>query len=602
VRVTLLAVVATIACSTGHDHPLPSGPPPADTQPVLALAPVAGDSQVGTVGAPLPTPLEVAVRDTAGHGVAGVLVQFAVVGANARLTPVSGTVRTGSDGHAKVIVTLGRRAEAVRVVAASAEAFGAAAFDLTATRSSALMVVPISGDSQIVALPGANLEPFVVAVRDTFGNRVSVRPVVVFRVASGGATFGGQDSTAVVADSAGMAGATLTSSAPGDGDTVRVIASVAGMAKPPLPAIAVGLAFRGKTWGAKYLRVCALGMGGAAYCWGSGSQGALGTGDSANRSAPTLVTMAPGFLAVDAGGSAGCGLMETGATRCWGSSAYGGTGGGDVAFRSISVGGYSACGVSGSGAAHCWGYGTSPVVPSPVRFTQVSVGSSVTCALTAEGRAYCWGSNSYGQLGSGYLTYSSAEALPVAGGLTFRSLSAGGYHVCGLTTAGTAYCWGYNYHGQLGNGASADAPMPAPVAGGLTFADISAGAYHTCGVTPAGAAYCWGLNSEGQLGTGTLVNSRVPVPVAGGIIFATISAGDDFTCGVTPSGAMYCWGSNGSGQLGTGTIGGPAVSIPTSVTGGLLFQPAPPAVSPRRGPARRIGGRHPASSASPRHQ
>ena len=42
-----------------------------------------------------------------------------------------------------------------------------------------------------------------------------------------------------------------------------------------------------------------------------------------------------------------------------------------------------------------------------------------------------------------------------------------------------------------------------PVAGGLTFAAVSAGGNHTCGVTTTGVAYCWGMNPMGELGIGT---------------------------------------------------------------------------------------------------
>jgi alpha-tubulin suppressor-like RCC1 family protein len=56
-------------------------------------------------------------------------------------------------------------------------------------------------------------------------------------------------------------------------------------------------------------------------------------------------------------------------------------------------------------------------------------------------------------------------------------------------------------------------PPPPP---NLVFASVSAGYYHICGVTTAGAAYCWGSNSNGVLGDGTTVDNFTPVPVAGG--------------------------------------------------------------------------------------
>src|SRR5437879_28477 len=70
----------------------------------------------------------------------------------------------------------------------------------------------------------------------------------------------------------------------------------------------------------------------------------------------------------------------------------------------------------------------------------------------------------------------------------------------------------------------------------LGFAALSAGGYHTCGLTTRGAAYCWGRGSNGELGTGTTTASTVPVPVSGGLSFAALSAGCFCTCGDTTGG------------------------------------------------------------------
>ena len=569
-RIAIFAVVAAVACSTGRDQ-MPSGPLPTDTtRPVPALVRVAGDSQVGTVGTTLPTPLEVAVSDTAGRGVAGVLVQFAVVGTSARLTPGSGIVRSGDDGHARVTVTLGRRAEAVRVVAASAGASGVAAFDLSARPSSAVTVVPISGDSQVVALPGSGLDAFVVAVRDTFGNAVGVRSVT-FRVTGGSATFSGASEVTVTSDLAGVASATLTTPAPAEGDTVRVTASTPGAVTSSLQLAATGLAYRGLTWDAGHQHVCMIAATGQAYCWGANTDGRLGDGGTANQALPVPVVGGAGFLSVSAGWRASCGLMAEGPAACWGNPSYGVPNGGAVPYRSISAGYDAGCGVSGTGTVSC-GSSALSVIAGPVRFVEVSVGNAVACGLTAAGRAWCWGDNRSGQLGAGDRDAGSSPR-PVAGGLTFISLSAGSRHACGVTADGTGYCWGGNESGQLGTGDTVSASAPVPVTGGLAFRAISVGSQHTCALTMAGAAYCWGRGDPGQLGNGTtwVSEGRAPTPVSGGITFASIGAGGYFSCGVAVGGAAYCWGENSSGQLGNGTTS--SSTVPVAVVGGLLFRP-----------------------------
>ena len=91
----------------------------------------------------------------------------------------------------------------------------------------------------------------------------------------------------------------------------------------------------------------------------------------------------------------------------------------------------------------------------------------------------------------------------------FASVNTGGNATCGVTTAGLGFCWGNNINGQLGNSSTTNSTIPVQIVGGLTFRSVSVGSleYFSCGLTTAGAAYCWGYNDYGQLGNATFTNS-----------------------------------------------------------------------------------------------
>jgi hypothetical protein len=199
---------------------------------------------------------------------------------------------------------------------------------------------------------------------------------------------------------------------------------------------------------------------------------------------------------------------------------------------------------------------------------RIAAGYLMTCALSDAGRAYCWGVERALGIGTGGLepcidTFSDGptnpvevacvrKPVPVSGGLTFRSLTAGGEHTCGLTTGGQAFCWGGNTRGQLGTGNTSFAATPTPVQGGLVFRTIAAGLAFTCGLTTAGQVYCWGTDGLAGFGTSQQTFHATPELVPGGRIFTSLDAGTNHACALTSDGLAYCWGFNAEGQLGIG--------------------------------------------------
>lgn len=210
---------------------------------------------------------------------------------------------------------------------------------------------------------------------------------------------------------------------------------------------------------------------------------------------------------------------------------------------------------------------------APLSFRQVSAGSRHTCGVTTTDKAYCWGYNGFttlgGQLGDGTTTQ-RLKPVAVLGGLSFSQISAGVDHTCGVTTDNRAYCWGRNDYGQLGDGTTDPKFTPVAVAGGRRFRVVSAANFHTCGITPANALFCWGTNRYGVMGAAAALD-HTPVKVGGARTWRNVSAGFSHTCGATTTNEAYCWGNNSNYQLGNG--GGSLVAQPlTRVVGGLSWR------------------------------
>jgi len=281
-------------------------------------------------------------------------------------------------------------------------------------------------------------------------------------------------------------------------------------------------------------------------------------------------------------------------------------------FASLSAGEYTTCGLTAGGEAYCWGMGRngelgaahptdrcenvisdthgihfwqvfrcSPVpvpVATALRFAALSVGNSHVCGMTPAGAVYCWGDNYAGTLGGGTTGGRSATPVRVAGGVVFRSISAGQGTTCGVSTTNEGYCWGSNSSGALGNGTTVDSSVPMPVAGGLSFTRIELGFAHACGLTTGGAAYCWGRNVAGELGIEGRAEvcpvnvecSTRPVQVSGGHRFREISAGASFSCGLASDDRAYCWGGAQHGRLGNGQDRQNS-SVPVAVLGSNTF-------------------------------
>lgn len=320
---------------------------------------------------------------------------------------------------------------------------------------------------------------------------------------------------------------------------------------------------------------CALTPDRRAWCWGANEHSELGVGDRENRETPTLVAGGLRFATLSPGFWHTCGIEYEpdgdGAAWCWGSNSDGQLGNGqqntwsmsptkasgDLQFTQISAGKDNSCGLTRGGELYCWGnfFNGIPVsavpsrvaIPGPV--VTVSTGWHWTaCAVNAAGLTYCFGLNDWYQLARE--NRSARVADTISGGHRFVAVQSGWFHGCGLRPDGVALCWGEDKPLADTSASYVLRWQPEPIDSDLRFTRLSARSISTCGLTASGEVYCWGggsgSGSRGYVG----IETNRPTKIAGPVALSTLSAGQWHACGMGSDARAYCWGRSFQGALG----------------------------------------------------
>ncbi|KAJ1495204.1 regulator of chromosome condensation 1/beta-lactamase-inhibitor protein II [Baffinella frigidus] len=396
---------------------------------------------------------------------------------------------------------------------------------------------------------------------------------------------------------------------------------------------------------------CALLEGGFVKCWGENNHGQLGYGDTRQRgdgagemgastrpppriNLPfvslngTAVAVVSGdyhaylpavdldmkAVMVTGGGKYSCALLEGGLIKCWGYNGWGQLGQGDTRQRGDER--------DEMGARTLPRTEILPYVDLNGLAIAISIGYVRSCAIMEGGFVKCWGDNENGQLGysdtrqrGDRARQMGASTRPAAylpavdlGGVPAVALALGERHSCALLEGGFVKCWGYNAHGQLGQGDTrqrgdaanemgASTPphayLPAVDLGGNAVA-VVAGQLSGCALVEGGLVKCWGYNAWGQLGygdtrqrgdvtiendwgeMGAITPSRARDPTSPGSADASLARREPSKVSVakgsavrarsggvgamqgpspfTTLGAFKCWGQNTYGQLGYGDM------------------------------------------------
>lgn len=144
-------------------------------------------------------------------------------------------------------------------------------------------------------------------------------------------------------------------------------------------------------------------------------------------------------------------------------------------------------------------------------------------------------------------TPDGAAVVEAAGGAA-ESVAAGLVHSC-VVSGGQVFCWGYNGHGELGDGTRKDRRAPAPVIGVSDAVAVVIGAWHSCALRRGGTVVCWGDGGSGEIGDGERGARLTASAVAGLQGVTRLAAGMQHTCALDQAGEVWCWGRNTFGEV-----------------------------------------------------
>lgn len=173
----------------------------------------------------------------------------------------------------------------------------------------------------------------------------------------------------------------------------------------------------------------AIKTSGTLWSWGYNFSGALGLGNTTDRSSPVQVGALTNWQKVSAMGNAVLAVKTDGTLWAWGRNTYGQLGLGNTTV-----------------------YSSPKQVGSLTDWAEVAITSSTfSCAIKTDGTLWAWGINNVGQLGQGNTTNQSSP-VQVGGSSNWSKLGPTNSTLLAITTSGTLWGCGANGQGQLAQG------------------------------------------------------------------------------------------------------------------------------------------------------
>lgn len=341
---------------------------------------------------------------------------------------------------------------------------------------------------------------------------------------------------------------------------------------------------------------------GTVWAWGGNGIGLTGTAEPSTLTSPVPVSGFTNVVSISASKSALIAIRQDGSVVCRGGNRYAlaGDGFSPVRTKPLQLAGRSdlravaACAnqvllLASDGTVLRAGAEGFVPVNGLSSVSAISLGTTHSLALRSDGTVWSWGNNSYGELGNGTTTFSSAPVQ--AEGLSgVVRIDGGMYYSSALLSDGTVRSWGQNGHAELGDGTTTNRSAPvvtsgaenaiamaagyslaaivksdgtvwkwgangkAMVAGASGVVDLAAGTNHLLALKSSGAVLAMGDNSFGQLGNGSSGGNNSSFISVGGLpAIAKLAGAVSHSLALDSAGHVWSWGKNSQGQLGDGT-------------------------------------------------
>lgn len=368
-------------------------------------------------------------------------------------------------------------------------------------------------------------------------------------------------------------------------------------------------------------------------CWGDGYRGRTGMGSTADTG-QSASQMGDNLPYVDLGtgrtvkeialaATATCAILDNDRVKCWGDGSYGALGSGNTSIlgddpshmgdalpyvdlgtgrtaKAIRGGYRNFCAILDNDRLKCWGQdhagnlgqeaeadiGDDPgEMGDALPYIDLGTGRTVkdaaiaertACAILDNDKLKCWGEGHYTGLGlSGYFGNQAGEMgdslsyIDLGTGYTAKRIytGIGSNHICVHLNTDEMKCWGSNSYGQIGQGdnqhfgdsasETVDKLDPIDLGSGGSVSSIAVGYHQTCAVLTDKSIKCFGHNKSGNLSisravmgdeAGEMGNSVLELDVGKGIkeSFNLASGGMVLTVDDT----IRAWGAASEGRLG----------------------------------------------------